>query len=134
MSDSAALLADGFAGDLTTLRWLQRACGFTVEDAARFCLVSPETFRRWRTDRTPNPTAVRLLAVRAGYLPWPTWRGWEVHGERLFAPGTDRGGWLPGDLLAAPLWSQAAMGYRQEVERLQAELRAVRLAHRRSAA
>ncbi len=122
MSLSSALLADGFAGDLPTLRLLQVAAGLDDAQAAAFCLVSPETYRRWRTDRPPNRTAIRLLAIRAGYLPWPTWRGWEVHGDRLFPPGMDRDGWLPGDLLAAPLWSQAAQGYRQEVERLRALL------------
>lgn len=132
MSEIGPLLADGYAGDLTSLRDLQVACAFTTEDAARFCLVSPETFRRWRTDRRPSPTAVRLLAIRAGYLPWPSWRGWQVHGGCLFPPGVDRGGWTPGDLLAAPLWSQAAAGYRQEVERLRAELVAAQGFRRRA--
>jgi len=63
MSFIGPLLADGFAGDLTTLRWLQVACGLPWREAARFCLVSPETYRRWRTDRRPNPTALRCCPV-----------------------------------------------------------------------
>jgi hypothetical protein len=63
------ILQDGFAGDLTTVRYLQLLCGFSLEDAARFCFVAPETFRRWRMDRPPNRAAIRdprRLAAVAG--------------------------------------------------------------------
>jgi len=118
MSSVSPLLAEGFAGDLPTLRWLQVACGMSWREAARFCLVSPETYRRWRSDRRPNPTAVRLLAVRAGYLPWPEWRGWEMHGGRLMPPGLRDGGYSPADLLANPLWRQLADVQARELEQL----------------
>lgn len=122
MSFADALLADGYAGNLTTLRWLQLACGFTTEDAARFCLVSPETFRRWRSDRSPNPTAVRLLAIRAGYMPWPAWRGWQIHDGCLFPPGFERGGFTPGDLVADPLWRQMCTAQAVELRELRQRL------------
>lgn len=77
MSVASQFLRDGYAGDVTTLRTLQLLARLSTEDAARACLVSPETFRRWRSDRRPNPTAVRLLAVLGGYVPWPGWEGWE---------------------------------------------------------
>ena len=121
MSFIGPLLADGYAGKLTTLRQLQLACGMDDQEAARFCLVSPETYRRWRTDRPPNPTAVRLLAIRAGYLPWPEWRGWEVHGGCLFPPGIGRGGFSPGALLAAPLWFQVAQAREAELAALRGQ-------------
>ena len=90
--------------------------------AARFCLVSAETFRRWRCDRTPNRTALRLLAIRAGYLPWPEWRGWELHGGCLFPPGISRGGFSPGDLLANPLWRQVVTSQAAELADLRARV------------
>lgn len=68
------LLADGWAGDLTTLPYLQLLTGLSDLQAAQICAIAPETYRRWRTDRRPNAAAVRLLAVTAGYVPW---RGWE---------------------------------------------------------
>lgn len=46
----------------------------------------------------PNPAAVRLLSIFAGYLPWPEWYGWEIHKQHLFPPGIARRGFLPNDL------------------------------------
>lgn len=102
MSDITRYLLDGFEGDLTTLKTLQLLCGFNNLEAAEFCLVSLETYRRWRTDRRPNPTAVRLLAVRAGHIPWPGWHGWEMHNGFLFPPGYRRSGISAGDMFAIP--------------------------------
>jgi hypothetical protein len=105
MTSASEFLIDGYAGNLTTLRTLQLIAGLSSEDAARFLFVSPETYRRWRADRAPNPTAVRLLAIRAGYLPWPEWQGWEMHNGRLFPPGYRDRGLTPGHVLAVP-WLQ----------------------------
>jgi hypothetical protein len=99
---SSDILQDGYAGKLTTLRNLQLICGFGALEAAHYCGVAPETYRRWRNDRKPSIAAVRLLAVRAGYMPWPDWSGWEVHGGLLFAPGTRRHGVSAGQILALP--------------------------------
>lgn len=67
MDEIDHLLALGYLGNVTTLRTLQLLCRFSPEDAAAFCLVSPETLRRWRTDRAPNPLACKLLSIRARY-------------------------------------------------------------------
>lgn len=120
MSEIGPLLVEAYTGNPTTLRLIQLAAGLSDTAAAEFCLVSPQTYRRWRTDRPPNRTAVRLLAIRAGMMPWPEWRGWQVHGGALYPPHLHRGGWQPGDLLAAPLWAQVASEWRREVERLRA--------------
>jgi transcriptional regulator with XRE-family HTH domain len=106
MTDPDDFLYLGYLGDLTTLRDLQLRCGFSLREAADACLVSPETFRRWRNDRKPNPTAVRLLAILAGYVPWSGWRGWEMHRGLLFPPGYRRGGIGPGDIYAMPFERQ----------------------------
>ena len=74
MSLTSEIKQAGLAGDLTTLRGLQLMCRFSLDEAAQYCGVSPETFRRWRTDREPPVAAVKLLAIRSGACPWPLWR------------------------------------------------------------
>ena len=118
MSDFAELLAQGWAGNVTTLRELQFFAGLSSESAASSLLVSPETFRRWRRDRHANPTAVRLLSVLAGYLPWNHWYGWEMHAGCLFPPGNTRNGLLPGEIIAMPFVYQLVGEYRREIEAL----------------
>jgi hypothetical protein len=111
--DITEVLHQGYLGNLTTLRTLQLLCGYSIEEAAQATLVSPETFRRWRSDRKPNPAAVRLLAILAGYVPWHGWDGWEVHNKLLFPPGYSRYGLAPGEILALPYLHQALAAYRQ---------------------
>lgn len=118
MSEISGLLRDAFEGELTTVSAIQLAAGLSLEAASEFCMVSPETFRRWRSDRVPNRTALRLLAIRAGHVPWPGWDGWEVHGGLLFPPGLSRGGIAPGELLAAPLLHQLLAEQRRMIEGL----------------
>lgn len=117
MSVASQILRDGYAGDVTTLRTLQLLARLSTEDAARACLVSPETFRRWRSDRRPNPTAVRLLAILGGYLPWAGWEHWEMHNGLLFPPGYSRRGIAPGDILALPFLLQLLDEYRRQTRR-----------------
>lgn len=99
------MLRDGYLVDLTNaqraLRELQIVAGYSDRDAARKLLVSYHTYRRWRHDRTPNPTAVRLLAIQAGYVPWVGWHGWEVHDGLLFPPGS-RHGFAPAQVESLP--------------------------------
>ncbi len=113
MRDSAEILHQGYLGNVTMLRDLQHLAGLTTHDAAAACLVSPGTFRRWRSDRVPNPTAVRLLAILAGYLPWPGWQGWEMHNGYLFPPGYDRHGLSPGEVLEMPFIYQLVADYQR---------------------
>ena len=116
VSVSSDILQRGYQGNVTTLRSLQLINGYTLEHAAQATLVSPETFRRWRSDRRPNPTAVRLLAILGGYVPWPGWHGWEVHSGLLFPPGYTRHGIAPGQILALPYLQQALAGFRRDSE------------------
>lgn len=115
MRSVSELLADGWSGDLTTLPYLRLLTGLTKDEAARICAVSPETFRRWYTDRKPNAGAIRLLSVVAGYVPWRGWDGWEVHNGYLFPPGYSRGGLRPADILALPFMFQLLEEYRRQL-------------------
>jgi hypothetical protein len=126
-------LALGWLGILTSLRELQQRCRFTDTQAARALLVSPETFRRWRTDRPANPTAVRLLAVLAGYVPWVGWEGWELHNGLLFPPGYSRGGIPPSEFFALVFYRQQVTAYqdanaklRERISGLEADLERLR--------
>ena len=116
MRDTTTILQEGFKGNLTTLRELQLVAGLSAEDAAHICMVSPSTFRRWRADRRPNPTALRLLSIMAGYVPWRGWDGWEIHNSVLFPPGYSRHGIRPGDILALPFTLQLLAEYRRQLQ------------------
>jgi hypothetical protein len=115
MSDISSLLVEAYQGNLTTLSALQLCCRFTDRQAARMCCVSPETYRRWRRDRVPNPTAIRLMAILAGYVPWSGWDGWEVHNGSLFPPGYCRHGIRPGQILAIPFREQLVTEYQRQL-------------------
>ena len=106
MDEIDHLLIEGFQGNVTALRTLQLLCRFSTDDAAAFCLVSPETFRRWRTDRAPNPLACKLLSIRAGYLPWPEWRDWRMTNGLLIPPGWAGRGVSSGEVAALPYLHQ----------------------------
>jgi transcriptional regulator with XRE-family HTH domain len=106
----------GWMGNLPSLQDLQQRAGLTLHEAADALLVSPETYRRWRADRKPNPTAVRLLAILAGYVPWSGWQGWEVHRGLLFPPGYRRNGIGPGDLYAWPFERQMLAELRRQAK------------------
>ncbi len=108
-------------GNLPTLPSLQLLCGFSNQEAAHFCFVSPETYRRWLHDRPANPTAIRLLAIRAGFLPWPQWRGWEIHEGFLFPPGVSRNGLAPGHINGLPYWRELVRHYQRQDRERQAD-------------
>jgi len=116
---------EGWLGNLTTLATLQLSAGLSNEQAARLCGVSPQTYRRWKADRKPNPCAVRLMAVMAGYLPWDGWHGWEVIGGYLFPPGA-RQGLLPGDIQGLPFLKLALEARAREAMELRRQLEQLR--------
>lgn len=111
-----------FLGNLPDLGTMQLLAGLTNEVAAHFCGVSPETYRRWRRDRKPPLYAVKLLAIRSGYLPFPGWEGWLMVEGRLCPPGWSSVAFTPGEIQALPL-KQA------QVNALQSELRRLRRVH-----
>ena len=76
MSQIITLLEDGWAGKLPSLGYLQTVAGLNDTGAAMLCGVASETYRRWRTDRTPPLYAFRLLSIMAGYVPWHGWEQW----------------------------------------------------------
>ena len=119
------LRAEGFAANPTTLGALQVACRFTDEEAASACCVSLRTWRRWRATGQPDPTAVRLLAVLAGFVPWVGWDGWEVHNGLLFPPGYRRGGIPPGEFFALVFYRQQVSEYQRLNARLKVKLQAL---------
>src|SRR3569832_1193524 len=96
MRSLSVLLFAGFLGFLSTPRDLQRLARLSTAADAALCFVSKQTYRRWGRAHLANPSALRLLAIHAGYLPWVGWRGWELHQVYLFPPGGGGGGRGPG--------------------------------------
>lgn len=118
----AELLRHAYAANLSTLRPLLQRLRASPAEAAALCLVTPRTLRRWLHTGQPDPTALRLLAVLAGYVPWEGWQDWEVDHGLLFPPGFRRGGISPGEFWAIPYYRQAHRGYRERALALEAEL------------
>ena len=114
MNEIEYLLREGFAGNVTTLRVMQLLSGLSLEDAARWCLVSPQTFRRWRTDRPANAMACKLLAIRAGYMPWPEWDGWHCRSGLLLPPNWTGRGLSAGEVMAIPFLHQLIAEHRSQ--------------------
>lgn len=122
------MLAEGYAANLTTLEALQQRLSFSVNQAAAALLVSPRTYRRWLSTGKPDPTAVRLLAILAGFLPWAGWFGWEMHRGYLFPPGFQHGGLLPGEFFALGFYRQQVTCYQQANAELKARVAALEAA------
>ncbi len=122
------LLRNAYAANLSTLRPLLQRLRASSTEAAALCLVTPRTLRRWLKTGQPDPTALRLLAILAGYVPWEGWQDWEVDNGFLFPPGFRRGGISPGEFWAIPYYRQAHRGYRARALALEAELDACKAA------
>jgi hypothetical protein len=105
-----------------TVRDVQALAGLSDADAANFVRVSPQTFRRWRSDRLPDMSAVRLLAIRAGYMPWPEWHGWLVRNGRLYAPSNvwADAGFKPGEVAGMPFLYQRIAALEHQIRSLKA--------------
>src|SRR3569833_2678644 len=93
------LLQAGYQGNLTTPRDLQRLARLSTAAAAALCFVSKQTYRRWGRHRPANPTALRLLAIHAGYLPWEVWQRKKKQQKKQNPPSFNIGGLGPGDLM-----------------------------------
>ena len=120
MRDLDGLLAEGYLANLHTFHALHHALQLTPDQGAAACLVSSSTYRRWlRTDQ-PSPTAVRLLAILAGHMPWADWSGWVMHRGLLYPPGFSRHGISPGDISALPFLRQLLGEYERQVREFNA--------------
>ena len=96
----------------------------TDQQAADACLVSLRTYRRWCATGNPDPTALRLLAILAGFVPWSGWHGWEVHNGYLFPPGYTSGGIPPSEFFALVFYRQQVSEYQEAHADLRARLKA----------
>jgi len=93
------ILKNGFLGNLTRPRELTTLVPMSLEEAAELCFTSPDTFRRWCSDRKPRRCAMRLLAIYAGYVPWPGWTGFFFnHHDGMLYHKDLKYGFTPGDL------------------------------------
>jgi len=120
--DSGNLLTQGYLGNMRVLPEWQRRLQITNQRAAQICGVSPATYYRWKHDRKPNLAAVKLLAILAGYVPWPGWENWEMDNGYLFPPGFSKNGISPGDWHALVFQYQLVSELRRKNQELEAQL------------
>lgn len=131
MYDFSQVLERAYAGDLTAFNDIVYRCRLhNANRLAEYCMISPETARRWLRTGKPNKIALKLLAVNAGYLPWPGWKDWEMDNGYLFPPGFTKYGIKSGDIVAMPFNRQLLGEYKKmiiekdtRIEALEAELK-----------
>ena len=88
------------ADNLSSLGTLQHRCWMSSQEAAEFLGVTLRTYRRWLKGKPPA-WARLLLAIRAGYVPWDGWQGWQIVNEGIVPPGY-RDPVTPGQIMAVP--------------------------------
>ena len=98
MYSLSQMLIQAYDTQNVSIRSLMLLARMDLDQAAEALHVSPESIRRWERTGRPNPTASKLMAIYAGYVPWKKWKGWEVHNGLLFAPGQNRYG-LTGNMI-----------------------------------
>jgi hypothetical protein len=101
---------------------LRRRNGFSNAEAAAFLGVTVRTFYRWLHHGGPE-WAKLLLALRAGFIPWDGWQGWEMHKGYLIPPGYRSGGYCAGEILAMCYERQLHSCLRRENRQLKEALR-----------
>ena len=116
MSYNNNFMYDAYHGEQSNLNRIRQRCGFSIQDAADYCLTSVPTFNRWLREDSANPTALRLLAIRAGLFPWD---GWEMHNGYLFPPGFTKNGVLPGKIQSVVFLKQLLQEQRKTTQRLE---------------
>jgi hypothetical protein len=107
-------LQDAYLGH-ASLRDLQVFCRFTELEAARFVCVAPATYRHWLRDRPASRTALRLLTVRAGFLPYPGWEGWLLRDGLLYPPGHSGTGFASTEVAALPFQYQRLAAFEADL-------------------
>lgn len=101
------------ADNLSSLRSIQHRCWMDNQQAADFLGVSLRTYRRWLKGKPPA-WARLLLAIRAGYVPWENWQGWQVVNDGILPPGY-RDPVTPGQIMAVPYRLQQLAELKKQV-------------------
>lgn len=117
------LLAAAYAGDRTAFLPIIQLLRWKRAQVAEALGISPHTVEAYKEQQRNIPLAkLRLLAILAGYVPWPGWQGWEVHRGCLFPPGQNKHGLLPGDIQSQPILYQLTQAQQQERAALDRQL------------
>ena len=103
----------GQAGDIRVLAWTQK------NTVARICGVRECTVRRWRATNQLPEYAARLIAIEAGYFPWPAFDGWQVVDDKLYSPGL-RDGFTANQIEKIP-WILAQLEHLERLNRAPAQ-------------
>lgn len=111
-----------FDEDGETLLELRRRNRLSNAEAAEFLGVTLRTFYRWLHHGGPE-WAKLLLALRAGFIPWDGWQGWEMHKGYLIPPGFRSGGYCAGEILAMCYERQLYSCLRRENRQLKEALK-----------
>ena len=106
--------SDSYLADkLSSLRAQQYECRFSADQAAGFLGVSVRTYRRWLRDKPPE-WARLLLAIRAGFVPWDGWQGWQMVNDGIVPPGY-RDAVTPGQIMAVPYRLQLIADLKRQI-------------------
>lgn len=122
MQSITHILTEAYETQNVSMRSLMLLSGMNLEQTSKALHVSIESLRRWERSGKPNPTASKLLAILAGYIPWANWRGWEMHGSTLFAPGQRRNGMTSAMIENMIIQIQLKELYEEENQQLRSEL------------
>lgn len=115
-------LQDAFETQNVSVKDLMQLARMDLDSTAQALHVSKESIRRWIRTGDPNPTAIKLLSILAGYVPWENWNGWEVHGGYLFAPGQTRRGVKPWHIEQVSFVVDYNLTLQKELEQLRNQL------------
>jgi transcriptional regulator with XRE-family HTH domain len=119
------LLSEAWAENPAALRGLLKRLHLSSADAATAVGVHPRTVRAWLASGSANPSALKLLAILAGFVPWDGWQGWELDNGLLFPPGYRRHGIAPGEFAALVFYRQQVTEQRRVLVEREARIAAL---------
>ena len=122
MDSVSQILRQGFKSENVTLKQLMLLAKMDRQQTVDFLQISLPTFHRWERSGHPDPTASKLMAIMAGYLPWANWSGWEIHGVHLFAPGQSSSGVTSPQIENMAIMFQHRDSLQEENQKLQEQL------------